>query len=53
MSKIALNYTKKINDAKGAEAFASLFLRFFIAERAVVSVFDGLAFASVGVSDVL
>lgn len=46
-------YTKKINDAKGAEAFASFFLRFFVDGRAAVSVFDGFAVAAADVFDAL
>ena len=49
MIKSRSYYIKKINDAKGAEAFASFFYTFFIAERAAVSIFDDFAVATVGV----
>ncbi len=51
--KSRLHYTKKINDAKDVEAFASFFYTFFIAGRAAVSFFDGCAVATVGVFDAL
>lgn len=51
--KSRLYYTKKTNDAKGAEAFASFFLRFFVVGRAAVSVFDGFAFAAANVFNAL
>ena len=53
MIKSRSYYIKKINDAKGAEAFASSFFRFFIADRAAVSPFDNFAVATVGFRGVL